>query len=169
MERVGREAGVSKALVHAYFPRRTDLLRALLLREYRRFQSRARALLANVKGFEQTVRATTSAFLDHVAERGALIELLMHEPDVAAALGGVDAQERMITAHYFGGQMAAEYGLQESTAVTVADLLMGLTGAAGNRLHRTECGRDELLELVLEMIFAALDDISQSENHPPLS
>ena len=34
MELVGREAGVSKALVYSYFPNRIDLLGALLRREY---------------------------------------------------------------------------------------------------------------------------------------
>ena len=33
MERLGRDAGISKALVYNYFPNRTDLLSELLKRE----------------------------------------------------------------------------------------------------------------------------------------
>ena len=130
MERLGREAGVSKALVYAYYPNRTDLLSALLLREYRHFQAHSRHLLAQVEGFEAIVRATTAAWLDHVAERGPLIARLTSEPDIARAIGPVDAEGRQLTATYFGKQISAEYGLKPARARVVAELLMGLTGSA---------------------------------------
>ena len=34
MERLGKEAGISKSLVYAYYPSMTELLQALLKREY---------------------------------------------------------------------------------------------------------------------------------------
>ena len=161
MERLGREAGVSKALVYAYFPNRNDLLSALLLREYRHFQAHSRRLLAEVEGFEAVIRATTAAWLDHVAERGPLINRLTNEPEIARAIGTVDEEGRQDTASYFGRLIADTYKVERRKATMLAELLMGLTGAAGAYLGRTGASRDELLDVTTAMIFAALDAATQ--------
>lgn len=160
MERIGREAGASKALVYAYFSDRTGLLTALLLREQARFRAEGQRLLQEAKDFESKVRATTAAWLLHVAHNGALIERLLHEPEVARAVEPDDARSRSETTSYFGDEIARHYNLPPRKAVVLADLLMGLTGAAGARLHTTGANRDEVLELTLRMIFAALRDVS---------
>lgn len=160
MERIGREAGVSKALVYAYFPSRNDLLSALLLREYRHFQAHSRRLLAEVEGFRAIVRAATAAWLDHVAERGPLINRLMNEPEIARAIGQVDAEGRQDTANYFGRLIAQTHGVEPARATMLAELLMGLTGAAGAHVGRTGADRAEVLELTTTMIFAALEAVA---------
>lgn len=157
MERLGREAGVSKALVYAYFPNRNDLLGALLLREYRHFQAHARRLVAEVEGFDAVVRATTEAWLDHVAERGPLINRLLNEPEIARAIEGVDAEGRQDTANYFGRLIAETYGIEPRRGSMIAELLMGLTGAAGVYVGRTGGDRKGVLDLVVAMIHAALE------------
>jgi TetR/AcrR family transcriptional regulator, fatty acid biosynthesis regulator len=159
MERLGREAGVSKALVYAYFPNRIDLLSALLLREYRHFQAQSRALVAQVEGFRAIVEATTAAWLDHVAERGPLISRLMGEPEIARAIESVDAEGRQDTARYFGRLIADAYGNGPIDSAVIAEMLMGLTGAAGVYLGRSGADRDKLLKVVTTMLFAALDAV----------
>ena len=161
MERLGREAGISKGLVYAYFPSRNDLLSALLLREHRRFQAKARDLLAHVTGFEDIVRTTTSAWLDHIVEHGSLIERLTNEPEIAKVIDDVDMHDRQFTARHFGLEIAHHYGIDLDQSVILADLLMGLTGAAGNLIHRTGADRDDIRDLVVEMIFASLASIAR--------
>lgn len=161
MERLGREAGISKALVYAYFPNRIDLLSALLLREYRHFQAQSRQLLHQVEGFRAIVEATTAAWLDHVAERGPLISRLMSEPEIARAIESVDAEGRQDTAKYFGQLIADTYGRSDVDSVVIAELLMGLTGAAGVYLGRTAANRDHILKVVTKMLFAALDAVHE--------
>jgi TetR/AcrR family transcriptional regulator, fatty acid biosynthesis regulator len=151
MERLGREAGISKGLVYAYFPSRNDLLSALLLREHRRFQTKARDLL----------RVTTSAWLDHIVEHGSLIERLTNEPEIAKIIEDVDTHDRQFTARHFGLEIAHRYGLELDQSVILADLLMGLTGAAGNHVHRTGSDRDDIRDLVVNMIFATLASFAQ--------
>ncbi len=163
MERLGREAGVSKALVYAYFDSQTDVLSALLMREHRHFQAKGRKLLAQSEGFAAGVRATTAAWLDHVAERGGLIERLTNEPDIARIMESVDATERPMTSAIFGDGIAREYRIDRTRATTIADLLMGLTGAAGAQIHRTGADRTATLELTLTMIFAVLTDIASDD------
>jgi AcrR family transcriptional regulator len=162
MERMGREAGISKALVYNYFPSRNALLSELLVREYRRFQDEARAAIKGVHDFEALVRITTRAYLTHVAERGVLIQRLMNEPAVAVAIRSVDAEGRQLTVSFFATEIAKCYGLDASTGAMASDLLMGLTGAAGDYLARTgeEVGRVE--DMAVTMIMAALERLARS-------
>jgi AcrR family transcriptional regulator len=161
MERMGREAGISKALVYNYFPSRNALLSDLLLREYRRFQEEARAAMEGVDGFEALVRVTTRAYLRHVADRGVLIQRLMNEPAVAAAIRSIDAEGRQLTVRFFAREIAKRHGLDTGLAATAADLLMGLTGAAGDYLARTGDDLDHVENMAVAMIMAALERVAK--------
>ncbi len=70
MERLGRDAGISKALVYNYFPNRNALLSELLVREYRVFQGEARQAKEGVEDFPMLVRVTTRAYLRHLFVAG---------------------------------------------------------------------------------------------------
>ena len=52
MDRVGREAGVSKPLVYAYFPNVTTLLQELLLRDQRRLWELQSIAVSQAKDFD---------------------------------------------------------------------------------------------------------------------
>jgi AcrR family transcriptional regulator len=156
MERLGRDAGVSKALVYNYFPNRNALLSELLVREYRVFQGEARQAKEGVKDFPMLVRVTTRAYLRHVAERGVLIQRLMNEPAVSSAIRSVDEEGRQLTVAFFASEIAKHHGLTIPVSAMAADLLMGLTGAAGDYLCRTGADLQEVEDVVVDMIMAAL-------------
>lgn len=160
MERIGREAGVSKALVYSYFLNRNELLSALLLREYPAFQRIPAASAAGAQGFEAIIRSTTRAYLDHVAEKGVLIQRLMNEPAVAKAVAEEQLHGREATSRYFGQQMARAFAIDQDEAAIVSDILMGLTGAAGNYMFRTGEDIEKLTELVVRMIMAAVREVA---------
>lgn len=161
MERMGRDAGISKALVYNYFPSRNALLSELLMREYRRFQKEARAAKDGVEDFEALVRVTTRAYLRHVSERGVLIQRLMNEPAVVTAIRSIDAEGRQLTVAFFAREIGRRYGLDPATAATAADLLMGLTGAAGDYLARTGDDLDRVESMAVGMITAALERLAK--------
>ena len=60
MERMGREAGVSKALIYNYFPNRNDLLRALLEREVGALRQTQVREVAAAENFHDLVRCCES-------------------------------------------------------------------------------------------------------------
>jgi AcrR family transcriptional regulator len=156
MERLGRDAGISKALVYNYFPNRNALLSELLVREYRVFQGEARKAKEGVEDFPMLVRVTTRAYLRHVAERGVLIQRLMNEPAVSSAIRSVDEEGRQLTVAFFASEIAKHHGLSLQVSAMAADLLMGLTGAAGDYLCRTGADLQEVEDAVVNMIMAAL-------------
>lgn len=166
MERLGRDAGVSKALIYNYFPSRSELLKALLLREYGRFQDEGQAVAVGVDDFATLVRVTTRAYLDHVERRGVLIQRLLNEPAVASAIAGQDREGRQLTVRYFAKAMTASFGIDKETATVATDLLMGLTGAAGDYLYRSGGDIQQIEDIVVDMILAAVKDVAARRGAP---
>lgn len=160
MEGIGRAAGVSKALVYNYFPSKPALLSELLIREYRNFRTRARAAAEGATDFESLIRLTTRAYLEHVAQHGALIQKLLGEPAAAQAIRSAEALGRESTVNFFGREVEREFGLPVETATTVSDLLMGLTSAAGDHLIRYGDDLAQVEDIVIEMIMAALRQVA---------
>lgn len=156
MERIAREAGISKALVYNYFGNQTALLSELLLREYRAFQKAARQAAGTVSGLEAVIRATTRAYLDHIAKRGSLIQRLMREPAIAESLQALEAAARPVTAAFFAELIVKERSIDPDKALLASQLLMGLTGAAGDHLAEAGADPDALEQLVVSLIMAAI-------------
>lgn len=161
MEQIAREASVSKALVYSYFGNQNALMSELLLREYRAFQQKSREAAKNVSELEPLVKLTTRAYLDHVATRGSLVQRLMMEPAIAHRLQEVESADRLVTATFFAEKIAAERGVDLAQAYVAAQLLMGLTGAAGDHLVSADAKVDELTPLVVAMIMKSLDGLTR--------
>ncbi len=160
MERIARVASVSKALVYSYFGNQTALLSELLLREYRAFQRNSREAAKHVSGLEALIGVTARAYLDHVATRGSLVQRLMLEPAIACRLQEVESADRMVTATFFAEKIAAERGVDTAQAYMAAQMLMGLTGTAGDYLVSAGADAEEIAPLVVSMIMASLDGLS---------
>ena len=158
MERIAREADVSKALVYAYFDNRANLLAKLLLREFPAFQGEA--VVAGVdENMETIIRRTTVDFIDRYVAKGVLIQRLLSEPAVAESVAEVQLRGRDATASYFGRLMTEQFGVPAEKASLAADLLMGVTGAAARMRLRTGTDRDGIVDLTVTMLLAAVREL----------
>lgn len=164
MERLAREVGASRALAYTYFQTPTDLMRALLVREYDAFQEKGRRLMGGAKTLDAIVRATTQAWIDHILERGELIQRLMHEPDIVSALDEPVRMGRSRTVAYFGDAIARVYAIAPARAYVIVELLMGLTGAAGTLAKRQLMDRAQLADLAVQLIFGALESVREDHS-----
>lgn len=160
MERIGREAGISKALVYNYFPSKQALLSELLLREYNRFAAHGREAAKQAVGFEQLVRQTTRAYFAYVEECGVLIQRLMSEPGLASVMRSADAEGRQRTVQLFIGAMTREFALSPDLAATVTEVAMGLTGAAGELLSRGVRSSAAMEDLVVTLIMGGIRELA---------
>ncbi|MCW3796902.1 TetR/AcrR family transcriptional regulator [Sphingomonas sp. BN140010] len=160
MERIGRQAGISKALVYNYFPSKQSLLTELLLREYNRFAAHGREAAQQATDFEELVRATTRAYFEYVDECGVLIQRLMSEPELAHVMRSADAEGRQRTVHIFIGAMVNEFGLAPELAATVTEVMMGLTGAAGEMLTRGVRNPAFMENLVVTLIMGGMKELN---------
>ena len=154
MDRLGRDAGISKALVYNYYPNRNVLLRALLLREVRLYQDQQRAAAESALDFDTLIRSTTRTYLDHIVEKGVLIERLMSEPTIALGMGEMERAGRHKTIEYLATRMREGLSMSMEVARMMIELSLGLTGAGGAYLDRKGYNIDLLEDMLVTMIKA---------------
>jgi TetR/AcrR family transcriptional regulator, fatty acid biosynthesis regulator len=162
MDRLGRDAGISKALVYNYFPNRNDLLRALLLREVRLYQEQQHVAAENARDVDALIRITTRTYLDHIAEKGVLIERLMNEPAIATGMGEMERQGRKRTIEYLAGRLNEGMSMPPNLARMMVELTLGLTGAGGAYLDRSGCDIDLLEDMLVTLIKANVSAVQSN-------
>ncbi|MEM7612008.1 MAG: helix-turn-helix domain-containing protein [Pseudomonadota bacterium] len=163
MERLGRESGVSKSLVYAYFPSMTELLRALLKRELKRLRKQQMAAAEKARTFEELVRAVTHAYLSYIAERGLLIHRLQSDPIVAEGHGSPTDYSRNSAVTYLAEIISDNFGIPMDLAMPATDISFGLPAAAGDYLDRNDIDFKMLEDLTVTMIIGSL--VALEENY----
>ncbi|WP_291207974.1 TetR/AcrR family transcriptional regulator [Hyphomonas sp.] len=162
MDKLGREAGVSKPLVYNYFPNRIELLKALLLREVERNRQNNLELAGSHKSMDAMVRATSRAMLEYVREKGIIIQQLMLEPDVAEVLRDIDAQHHQMYVDYLSKRLVREYGIPRQIAEPAIDIGLGLSSAAGAYFDQHPDDIDFVEDLLVTMIMGSLQAVSKA-------
>lgn len=160
MDRLGREAGVSKPLVYVYFPNRIELLKSLLLREVHRFH-RESAVLASASGpLEDLVRASSRKMLEYVKEFGIVIQQLMLEPEVADVLEELDTKFQEQYKSYLAKRIREEYGVDDDVAEAVVEIGLGLSDAAGSYVEKSSGNLDFVEDVLTAMVMGSLERAS---------
>lgn len=151
IERIGREAGISKSLVYAYFPNLTALLRELYQREMRRLRRLQAEAAQNADTFEGLVRSITHVYLGYIDQRGLLIERLQSEPSVSEMHDPTEFG-REVAVDYLTEIVVAHFDLPRDIARAATDISFGLPASAGSYLHRNDLDLATLEDLTVAMI-----------------
>ena len=149
MDRISREAEVSKALVYAYFPNVTVLLQELLLRDQRRLWEEQASAVSAAKDFNDLIRLTTQTYLIHVEKSGMHIPRLMSEPSVAVAFQEQERARRQRVVDFLTKEMVHSQKVPRAIANLVVELSLGMTGAAGELVSRGVVSRKKIEELLV--------------------
>ncbi len=159
IEQIGREAGISKSLVYAYFPNLTELLRELFLREMRRLRRLQSDAAAKATTFEELIRSITHVYLGYIAERGLIIERLQSEPSVS---GMHDPTEyaRQTAVNYLAEIASAHFNLPPDIALAATDISFGIPASAGSYLSRSQLDLQTLEDLTVTMIIGTFTHLS---------
>lgn len=166
VEAIGREAGISKSLVYAYFPNLTELLRELYQREMRQLRKRQADAAQNVDTMEQLVRSVTHAYLSYIDERGLIIERLQAEPSVSENHDPTDFN-RDIAVDHLTDIVMRFYKIPRRIARAATDISFGLPASAGSYLHRNELDVQTVEDLTVTMILGTLSDLENRFGHLP--
>lgn len=148
MERVGREAGVSKPLVYAYFQNVTTLLQELLVRDQRRLWELQAIAVSEATDFDELIRFTTRTYLKHAEKNGMHIQRLMNEPAIAAAFEALERESRQRVVDTLATAIVHNFDVPRDVAVLTTEVSMGLTGAAGQLVSQGVVGRRKMEEIV---------------------
>ncbi len=149
MERVGREAGVSKPLVYAYFQNVTTLLQELLLRDQRRLWELQTIAVSEATDFDELIRLTTRTYLKHAEKNGMHIQRLMGEPSVAVVFQERERESRQRVVEFLAKEIAHSFNVSRDVAILATELSMGMTGAAGELISRGVVSRKKIEEIVI--------------------
>ncbi|MBA4747379.1 MAG: TetR/AcrR family transcriptional regulator [Sphingopyxis sp.] len=155
IDSIGREAGISKSLVYAYFPNLTELLRELYRREMRRLRRAQRDAAAAATTFEQLVRSVTHVYLHYINERGLIIERLQAEPSVSEMHDPTDFG-REAAVDYLTDIVMEHFDLPPDIARAATDISFGLPASAGSYLHRHKLDLATLEDLTVSMIIGSI-------------
>jgi AcrR family transcriptional regulator len=166
IEGIGREAGISKSLVYAYFPNLTELLRALYQREMRQLRRRQAEAAQNVETMEQMVRSVTHAYLSYIDERGLIIERLQAEPTVSENHDPTDYNRDLAVDHLTDFVMRF-YRIPRRIARAATDISFGLPASAGSYLHRHDLDLKTLEDLTVAMILGTLSGLEKRFGNYP--
>jgi TetR/AcrR family transcriptional regulator, fatty acid biosynthesis regulator len=156
MERVADEAGVSKALVYAYFDSRKGLLAQLLEADLNRIQAEQARAAQGAQTFPDLVKATTHIALSEIEQRGPLLRRLLNEPSLTGAVGLVRMRGHDANARYLARRIQREFDLTHGQALKLTEIGLGLTIAAGELIQRGGALRDEIEETTCAMIIGAV-------------
>ena len=154
MDRIGKEAGISKSLVYTYFDNLTDLLRTLLQRELKSLRKKQQEEAESAETFEQLVRGVTHQYLKYIEERGMLIERLQAEPSVA---GGNDPTDysRAEAVEYLARLIEDNFNVPPKIAHAATDISFGLPATAGAYYLHNNMPREEVEEIAATMILGS--------------
>ena len=165
MDSVAKGAGISKGLVYNYFPDRIDLLAALLDRELAVTNEYIIDAAASTKDFEHMVRLTNRIYLNHMQDKGAILQRLFSDPAVVEIVNERRGPSKAITRRYLIKQVALNYGLPENLAKFAIDLSAGLTSAAAKYVYEQNDVDFQLAEDVcVDMTIAVLENLSEKHN-----
>jgi TetR/AcrR family transcriptional regulator, fatty acid biosynthesis regulator len=151
MDRIGREVGVSKPLVYAYFPNVTTLLQELLLRDQRRLWDLQTIAVSDAKDFDELIRLTTQTYLRHVEKTGIHIQRLMGEPSVAVVIQEQDRHRRQRVVDFLTKETVHAFNIPRDVANMVIELSMGMTGTAGEMVSRGAASRKKIEEMLIRL------------------
>ena len=163
MERLAKEANISKALVYNYFPNVTIVLQTLLTREYRHLRRLQYEAANSAETLEQLVRRVTNVYLSYIGKRGMLIERLAVEPTVANS-GDPTEYSREVAVDYLAKILTDNFGIDESIAKPAVDISYGLPAAAGHYITRHDTNLQTIEDITVTMILGSIEAIRENYN-----
>lgn len=162
MERIGRQAGVSKSLIYAYFPNLTELLRELLHQELKHLRQRQMEASEQAQTFEQLVRTVTHAYLEYIEEHGLLIHRLQAEPSVAQGRTGPVDYAREASVNTVAEIISSNFDIPMEVAIPATDISYGLPQFAGDYLINNDVDEQFIEDLTVTMIIGSIEALQQN-------
>jgi AcrR family transcriptional regulator len=124
LEQVAAAAGVSKPLIYKYFPRRDDLMAAMLERELAELHGRGFEAIPADAPLERVIRATVERALRYYHEHGPILRLLATDPAVADMSRRANRSSWADTYRYFVRRSVEHYRVPEDVAMIAVTMVI---------------------------------------------
>ena len=152
LEQVAAKAGISKPLIYKYFPRREELLKAILDREFRALSGRGLDSIPQDVPVEEVIRRTVGRALRYYHDHGPILRLLAADPTVAAATRSANRSSRSNTTDYFVKRLQSEYRVPREVAVVAVTMVINAPIHSMTYLRRQKVDIERTIEVWTEFI-----------------
>jgi AcrR family transcriptional regulator len=152
LEQVAAAAGISKPLIYKYFPKREDLLNAILEREFADLSGRGLDTLPRDIPIERVIRGTVERALHYYFERGPIVRLLSGDPAVAAMARTRNRNSRVNTADFFVKRFIDTYAVPKDVAVIAVTMVVNAPIHSIPALRRRGINADRTIDVWSEFI-----------------
>ena len=116
MAKVGEQAGVSKALIYAYFPNMEALLYAVYERETELLNQQHMDTLGTPHSFEEMVRVTSRISRAAKNDRAKLVERLANDPLLVDRVAKGERANRARVVRFLSGEIIKHFDLPKDIA-----------------------------------------------------
>jgi AcrR family transcriptional regulator len=152
LEQVAAAASISKPLIYKYFPRRDDLLKALLEREFADLSGRGLNDVPRGIAPERIIRGTVERALNYYFERGPIVRLLSGDPAVADLARQGNRASRRNTTDYFIAKFMAAYGVPLDVAQIAVTMVVNAPINSISALQRRGIGAARTIDIWTDFI-----------------
>jgi AcrR family transcriptional regulator len=124
LEQVAASAGISKALIYKYFPRREELLKAILEREFEALRGRGLDSISGNVAIERVIRGTVERALRYYHDHGPILRLLASDPSVTELTRAGNRSSRSSTTDYFVKTLRKRYRVPKDVALIAVTMVV---------------------------------------------
>jgi AcrR family transcriptional regulator len=147
LEDVANRAGVSTPLIYKYFPKREDLLKAVLEREYLFLRGSGLQSLPADRSFRSVIRSAISRSFRYLYERGPIMRLLASDRAVTDLVQDQDRNERGQITSYFVDGARKEFGVSLNEATIISILTVNAPILSARALRRAGISDEEAADV----------------------
>jgi AcrR family transcriptional regulator len=170
LEKVAARAGVSVPLIYKYFPKREDILKAVLEREYQYLGARKLSNLPADTPLEPLIRNSQKHGFEYLYERGPIIRLLASDRAVFDLVRRRGKDERSAITEHFIDRIVETYGVPRQVALVCSILVVNAPILSGRALKRAGVTAEEAANIWTDFAlggWAGLQQKFDAERGPP--
>jgi AcrR family transcriptional regulator len=168
-EALSRAAGVSKALVYAYFPTPAALYNTLVERGFAALAEAGLETAASKDPILEAALGASEVYFEHVAKAGPLIHVILRDRFMRGRLGAPNRAFRDRIARSLARKARRQLGLRSKDAVAAMNLILAIPEETGRLVWQGELDRErgrELCRLLVESGVASLGPAAAAGRQP---
>lgn len=169
LEQVAAAAQISKPLIYKYFPKREDLLKALLEREFADLRGRGLNDVPRGIAPERIIRSTVENALTYYFDRGPIVRILSGDPAVADLARQGNRASRRNTTDYFIAKFMESYGVPLDVAQIAVTLVVNAPINAIGSLQRRGIGAARTIDVWTDFIIGGWKELTAKYGISPKS
>ena len=166
LEEVARAAAISKPAIYKYFPKREDLLKAMLEREFADLRGRGLEDVPRDVAPERIIRATVERALSYYFERGPIVRLLSSDPAVTEMARAGNRASRRNTSDYFISKFMDAYGVPLDVAQIAVTMVINAPINSVGALQRRGIGAARTIDVWTTFIIGGWKALESSYGRP---